>query len=30
MVFSDGASLQLPTMSGDIDAGIALALTFAV
>jgi protocatechuate 3,4-dioxygenase beta subunit len=30
MVFRDGASLQLPTMSGDIDAGIALALTFAV
>ena len=30
MVFRDGASLQLPTMSGDIDAGLALALTVAV
>jgi protocatechuate 3,4-dioxygenase beta subunit len=30
MVFRDGATLETPTASGDVDSGIALALTVAV
>ena len=30
MVFSDGASLELATVTGDVSNGIAAALTVAV